>query len=54
MSDIIEPPNEPAPGEPPPREPHPQATTRRARRIPIIWIIPLVAVAIGACLAWDT
>ncbi|TXH32428.1 MAG: MCE family protein [Rhodospirillaceae bacterium] len=52
MSDIIEPPHEPAPGDPGPA--HPQATTRRARRIPIIWIIPLVAVAIGAWLAWDT
>lgn len=52
MSDIIEPPHEPAPGGPGPA--HPQATTRRARRIPIIWIIPLVAVAIGVWLAWDT
>ena len=32
-------------GEPPP---HARATTRRARRVPVIWIIPLVAVAIGA------
>jgi paraquat-inducible protein B len=32
----------------------PQATTRRSRRFSIIWIVPLVAVAIGACLAWDT
>jgi paraquat-inducible protein B len=32
----------------------PQATTRRSRRFSIIWIIPLVAVAIGAWLAWDT
>ncbi|MET1028497.1 MAG: MlaD family protein [Dongiaceae bacterium] len=32
----------------------PQATTRRARRIPIIWIIPIIAVAIGLWLAWDT
>src|SRR5215472_11367549 len=32
----------------------PQATTRRSRRISIIWIVPLVAVAIGAWLAWDT
>lgn len=38
-------------GEPPP---HARATTRRARRVPVIWIIPLVAVAIGAWLAWDT
>src|SRR5438045_7797878 len=32
----------------------PQAATRRSRRLSIIWIIPLVAVAIGAWLAWDT
>src|SRR5262252_3772937 len=32
----------------------PQATARRSRRISIIWIVPLVAVAIGAWLAWDT
>jgi len=32
----------------------PHATTRRSRRVSIIWIIPLVAVAIGAWLAWDT
>jgi len=32
----------------------PQAATRRSRRISIIWIVPLVAVAIGAWLAWDT
>lgn len=51
MSEIIEPPKEP----PHPDGPvHPQASTRRARRIPIIWVIPLVAVAIGAWLAWDT
>jgi paraquat-inducible protein B len=31
-----------------------RATTRRSRRISVIWIIPLVAVAIGAWLAWDT
>jgi paraquat-inducible protein B len=30
------------------------AATRRSRRISVIWIIPLVAVAIGAWLAWDT
>jgi paraquat-inducible protein B len=28
--------------------------THRARRISIIWLIPLVAVAIGVWLAWDT
>jgi len=32
----------------------PQAATRRSRRISIIWIVPIVAVAIGAWLAWDT
>ena len=31
-----------------------QATTRRSRRLSVIWLIPLVAVAIGAWLAWDT
>jgi paraquat-inducible protein B len=28
--------------------------TRRSRRVSIIWIVPSVAVAIGAWLAWDT
>jgi paraquat-inducible protein B len=32
----------------------PQAITHRSRRISIIWIVPIVAVAIGAWLAWDT
>ena len=32
----------------------PQAAMRRSRRFPIIWIVPLVAVLIGAWLAWDT
>src|SRR6266568_9201583 len=32
----------------------PRATARRSRRISVIWVIPLVAVAIGAYLAWDT
>src|SRR5689334_11182037 len=32
----------------------PQAATHRSRRFSIIWIVPLVAVAIGAWLAWDT
>jgi paraquat-inducible protein B len=31
-----------------------RATARRSRRISVIWIIPLVAAAIGAWLAWDT
>jgi paraquat-inducible protein B len=30
------------------------AVTRRSRRLSVIWIIPLVAIAIGAWLAWDT
>jgi paraquat-inducible protein B len=32
----------------------PHATTRRSRRVSAIWIVPLVALAIGAWLAWDT
>jgi paraquat-inducible protein B len=32
----------------------PQAVTRRSRRFSIIWMVPIVAVAIGAWLAWDT
>src|SRR5947208_10731069 len=32
----------------------PQAATRRSHRLSIIWIVPLVAVGIGAWLAWDT
>ena len=32
----------------------PQATTRRSRRVSVIWIVPIVAVAIGVWLAWDT
>ncbi|HEY1261209.1 MAG TPA: MlaD family protein [Stellaceae bacterium] len=31
-----------------------EATTRRSRRLSVIWLVPLVAVAIGAWLAWDT
>src|SRR5215472_13575535 len=31
-----------------------RVVTHRSRRISIIWLIPLVAVAIGAWLAWDT
>jgi paraquat-inducible protein B len=30
------------------------ASTRRSRRIPAIWAIPLLAVAVGLWLAWDT
>ncbi len=32
----------------------PRATAQRSRRISVIWLIPLVAVAIGGWLAWDT
>jgi paraquat-inducible protein B len=32
----------------------PQAATGRSRRFSIIWLVPLVAVAIGGWLAWDT
>ena len=42
MSDLSEPP------------PLARASTRRSRRVTIIWIIPLLAIAIGAWLAWDT
>jgi paraquat-inducible protein B len=31
-----------------------RAAARRTRRISVIWVIPLVALAIGAWLAWDT
>ena len=31
-----------------------RAATRRSRRVSVIWVIPLVALAIGAWLAWDT
>ena len=31
-----------------------RASTRRARRVPIIWMIPLLAIGIGGWLAWDT
>src|ERR1700738_5695280 len=36
----------------PPAIPH--ARARRSRRISVIWVIPLVAIAIGGWLAWDT
>ena len=32
----------------------PSATPRRPRRVSVIWVIPIVAVAIGVWLAWDT
>ncbi len=31
-----------------------RASTRRSRRVPVIWTIPLLAIAIGGWLAWDT
>jgi paraquat-inducible protein B len=31
-----------------------QASTRHSRRLPVIWIIPIVAIAIGGWLAWNT
>jgi paraquat-inducible protein B len=31
-----------------------RARTRRSRRVPVIWVIPLLAIAIGVWLAWDT
>src|ERR1700730_15687969 len=40
--------------EPPSMPPIGQAATRRARRLSIIWVIPLVAVLIGVWLAWTT
>jgi paraquat-inducible protein B len=30
------------------------AVTRRSRRVPVIWVVPVLAAAIGAWLAWDT
>ncbi|HVI88573.1 MAG TPA: MlaD family protein [Dongiaceae bacterium] len=38
-------------GEEPPL---PVAPIRKGRRFPIIWLIPVIAIAIGAWLAWDT
>src|SRR5215831_2085417 len=32
----------------------PHSRVRRSRRISIIWLVPIVAVAIGGWLAWDT
>jgi paraquat-inducible protein B len=32
----------------------PTATTRKSRRIPLVWIVPVLTLAIGAWLAWDT
>ena len=31
-----------------------QSAVRRSRRLPVIWAIPIIAIAIGAWLAWDT
>ena len=30
------------------------ARVRRSRRVPVIWLIPIIAIAIAAWLAWDT
>ena len=34
--------------------PIPTASVRRSRRIPLIWIVPIVTALIGGWLAWDT
>ncbi len=31
-----------------------RAAVRRSRQFPVIWTIPIIAIAIGAWLAWDT
>jgi paraquat-inducible protein B len=31
-----------------------RAAVHRSRRLPVIWAIPIIAIAIGAWLAWDT
>jgi paraquat-inducible protein B len=31
-----------------------RARTRRSQRVPVIWVIPIIAIAIGGWLAWDT
>src|SRR6202790_3385314 len=31
-----------------------RAAVHRSRRFPVIWTIPIIAIAIGAWLAWDT
>lgn len=36
---------------PPPQH---TARARRSRRVPVIWLIPIIAIAIGGWLAWDT
>src|ERR1700722_2986596 len=35
-------------------EPLVHARTRRSRRVSVIWLIPIIAIAIGGWLAWDT
>src|SRR5260370_36319351 len=32
----------------------PTATKRRQRRIPLIWLVPVITALIGGWLAWDT
>jgi paraquat-inducible protein B len=34
--------------------PVPRASVRRSRRIPLIWLVPIVTALIGGWLAWDT
>ena len=34
--------------------PVPTASVRRSRRIPLVWIVPLLTALIGGWLAWDT
>src|ERR1700745_1491278 len=31
-----------------------QASVRRRRRLPVMWVLPIIPVLIGAWLAWDT
>ena len=31
-----------------------QAAVHQSRRLPVIWAIPIIAIAIGAWLAWET
>ena len=35
-------------------DPAADARTRRSRRVPVIWVIPILAILIGVWLAWDT
>ncbi len=31
-----------------------EATVRHKRRVPVMWALPIIAILIGAWLAWDT